>query len=72
MSASILYISTASVEMCDDCNREATVFNEEGSYCELHSGCWECGHPAEIKRHCFDCWGSMICEEMGLPERLAA
>jgi hypothetical protein len=35
--------------------------------------CLECGRDeAQIEAHCFDCWGSMICEELGLPERLVA
>jgi hypothetical protein len=35
--------------------------------------CLECGKDeAQIGPHCFDCAGEIICEELGLPERLAA
>jgi hypothetical protein len=42
--------------------------------CEEESAlCWECGKDeAQAGNHCFDCAGEMICEELGLPERLAA
>ena len=35
--------------------------------------CDECGKDeAQVGRHCFDCAGEMIREELGLPERMAA
>lgn len=58
---------------CEDCWREAEVFNSEGRFCDTHSRCDECGKdPMQVGRHCFDCKGEMMCGDLGLQERLAA